>query len=413
MDHFWEFIWLRPGLDASGAEWRACVGDALWRGLRERLFTGQGIAATCRSTADDRSLHVVLTANGRRLVCETTGTIEAENVPEEDIRRYRIDASAMRDMLAEVLGIITEPGVARGVPRAFPLGDWRPLDAVTVPAFLMFPPTTKLLSSEIQRLLLEITGGFLLFVPQRPQLDARLRDQLERRQAAVIPIPDVVAWNGTQFCAAPGWDTYRNAYCTRHLSDRMVPAEPAYQFAKKGMWAIRFAGKETFLEGELKGAAFIHHLIRHQGKHNHVIRLMADVAGAVRTKIVAAAESLETDSAAADVAADEQTIKECQARYDSLVTERKHAEEDHISEIDTEIAKIAAYLSSTLGLGKKSRKIGDEVAAARRRIARVINIAIDKIEKSDAELATHLRNSIKTHTEMVYEPDREVDWVLM
>lgn len=185
-----------------------------------------------------------------------------------------------------------------------------------------------------------------------------------------------------------------------------------YQFAKRGMWAIRFAGKETFLKGDLKGAAFIHHLIRHQGMHIHVIRLMADVAGAERTKIVAAAEGLETDSAAADDAADKRTIKECEARYDSLVAEREHAEGDRVSEIETEISKIAAYLSSALGLGKRSRKMGDEVAAARRRIARVINIAIDKIEKSDAKLATHLRNSIRTYTEMVYEPDREVDWVL-
>jgi len=187
---------------------------------------------------------------------------------------------------------------------------------------------------------------------------------------------------------------------------------PEHQFAKRGMWAIRFAGKETFLEGDLKGAAFIHHLIRHQGMQIHVIRLMADVAGAERTKIVPAAEGLETDSAAADDAADKRTIKECEARYDSLVAEREYANEDRVSEIETEISKIAAYFSSTLGLGKKSRKMGDEVAAARRRIARVINIAFDKIDKSDVELATHLRNSIRTHTEMVYEPDREVDWVL-
>ena len=139
---------------------------------------------------------------------------------------------------------------------------------------------------------------------------------------------------------------------------------------------------------------------------------MMVVAAAERRRVIAAAEGLETDSAVADDAADQRTIKDCQARYDSLVAEREHAEEDHLAEIQAEIAKITAYLSSTLGLGGKSRKMGDEVAAARRRIARVINTAYDKIEESDPELATHLRNSIRTHIEMVYEPDREVDWVL-
>jgi len=414
LDGFWGFISYRPGLSATEAEWTACLGVDGWRSLRKQILVGDGVSPTCVRPTDGRTLRIVPMSGGTYgLVCPATGNLEASGLPEADVTGYRLDANSLRAMVANALGITPDPQPVREVPRAFPVGNWEPATGAGIPAFMILPPTTSLLTNEINRLLLEHSRGFVLLVPRPPKLSATLRAHIERQQACIIPLCEVVACDALgRFSASSAWQTYRDAYCQRHLADRMVPALPAYQFARKSMWAIRFAGTETFLEGDLKGAAFIHHLIRHQGQRIHVVRLMADVAGAERAKVIAAAEGLATDSATADDAADERTIKECQARYDALVAEREHADEGRLSKIETEIAEIAAYLSSTLGLGKKSRKLGDEVAAARRRIARVVNIAYDKIEKSDPELAIHLRNSIRTHTEMVYEPDREVDWVL-
>ncbi len=408
----WQFIASRPGLDACGMEWRECLGDATWDALRKHLFVGDGIAARYRRPGDDRTFQVVPAHGGYQLVCDATGNVEARDVLEIDVRRYRLDAHAMRSMIAEALGVVTEPGLIKGLPRAFPLGDWRPMDAVMVPALLMFPPTIKVLVSEIQRLLLDARDGFVLLVPKSPRIDRSTRDLLNRKQATVIALEEILTWDGSTFCATPMWQTYRDAYCARHLSDQTIADGPEHQFAKKGMWAIRFAGKETFLDGNLKGAAFIHHLLAHQGQRIHVVRLMAHVAGVAGAALIPEAEGLATDRAKADEVVDQQTIKKCRERYDHLVAEREHADDDRISTIETEIAEIAAYLSSALGLGGRSRTMDDEVAKARRRIARVINIAYEKIEESDAELAIHLRNSIKTHTEMVYEPDQEVNWVL-
>lgn len=412
LDDFWHFIALRPGLGATGAEWRDVLGDELWAVMRPRMFVGDGIATSCRRPDDGRTLQVVPAHGGYQLACAATGNVEASDVPEIDVRVYRLDVSAMRCMIAEALGITTEPSLIKSLPRAFPLGDWRPLDAVTIPVFLMFPPTNKVLVSEIQRLLLNARNGFVLLVPKSPRIDRATRDLLDRKQAAVMALEEIVAWDGSTFCATPAWQTYRDAYCTRQLSGRMVAAAPEYQFIKKGMWAIRFAGKETFLDGNLKGAAFIHHLLSYQGQRIHVVRLMAHVAGVAGAAVIPAAEGLETDRAEADEVLDRQAIKNCQERYDHLVAEREHAADARIDEIDAEIAQIAAYLSSALGLGGRSRTISDEVANARRRIARVIHIVYEKIETNDAELAIHLRNSIKTHAEMVYEPDQEVNWVL-
>ena len=111
LDDFWRFVSFRPGLDASGIEWRECLGDAMWGVLRKRLFVGDGIAARCRRPGDDRALQVIPAHGGYQLVCNTTGNIEARDVPEDDVRRYRLDAPAMRNMIADALGIVTEPGL--------------------------------------------------------------------------------------------------------------------------------------------------------------------------------------------------------------------------------------------------------------------------------------------------------------
>jgi hypothetical protein len=202
-------------------------------------------------------------------------------------------------------------------------------------------------------------------------------------------------------------------FCTgQSLPERIVLVQPEYQFAKKGMWSLRFVGKDTYLEGDLRGAVFIHYLIRHQGHQVYVIRMMADVAGTERKQINAAAEGLSLASGNAGELVDEKTIQSCRNRYDSLVAEREHADGDRLAEIHKEIRQIALYLSSALGLGGKSRKALNDVTRVRKRIARVIKITIDKIEEHDPDLARHLRNSIRTNTEMSYIPDRPIDWTL-
>jgi len=351
------------------------------------------------------------------LVCPATGNLEQVGLAETDVKVYRLNVTAFRSVVAEALGITPDPQPVRGVPRAFAVGTWAPIPGAGVPAFMMLPPTTRLLTSEVARLLSELDQGFLLFVPRHPRLPNSLQVQLQRREAAIVPLAETIACDSAgRFSALPTWETYRNAYCQRHMADRMAPAQPEYQFARRGMWVLRFAGKDTYLDGDLKGAAFMHYLIRHQGQETHVIRVMADVAGAERARVTPEAEGLELAASDGGDLADETTIRECRERYEELEVEREEArrtgDKARLADIQGEIGKIAAYLSASLGLGGKSRKALDDVSKVRRRIARVINIAIDKIEENDPDLATHLRNSIRTHINMSYAPDRPIDWAL-
>jgi len=408
LDDFWRFISFRPGLDASGVEWCECLGDATWEALRKCLFVGDGIAARCRRSGDDRALQVISAHGGYQLVCDMTGNIEARDVPEDDVRRYRLDTPAIRNMIAEALGIVTEPGLVRGLPGAFPLGDWRPLDAVTIPVFLIFPPTTKLLVSEIQKLLLEIKGGFVLLVPQRSRLDARLRDQLERRQAGVIPLPEVIGWDGTRFCAAPGWDTHRNAYCSKHYSERMVPAPPPYEFRKTGdFWTVRFDGEFTTIKDAV-GPSYIAQLL---ARPHHKV-FAPDLLEAVTGQTVAS----KVGSAGAQ--ADKQTLEEVKQEYLDAQAELEEAERNNDlaaqERLQGELDGLTDYLKSVKGFAGRTREASDDADKIRRAMTQAIGRVIKSLAPEDKlpAAAQHLDNAIKTGLFMSYEPEEDLHWNL-
>lgn len=407
LDGFWNFVSYRPGLSAAASEWRACLGDDGWLVLRNQILVSDGIISTYTRPSDGRPLRVVPMTNGTYgLVCDATGNLEETGILDADVRNYRLNPSALRSMIAEALGITPDPRPIRDLPRAFPLGTWAPMNGMDIATFVMLPPTSKLLVSEIRRLLADAVGGFILFVPKQPKLESDIRTQLERKQASVVPLYEVLAWDSaSRLYATPSWQTYCNAYCSKHLAEHMVPAQPDYQFIKKGMWTIRFAGKETYLEGPLRGPVFIRYLLERQGQEIHVAKMLADIAGD---------ERLAQASDAGDSISKEE-IAHYRKRYDELKSNREEAVEwndaGRLQTIDDELGQIVAHLSPLLGLGGRSRKASDDVGRIRKAIARVIGIALDKIEESDPQLATHFRNSIQTHTFMSYQPENRIDWI--
>jgi predicted ATPase len=69
-------------------------------------------------------------------------------------------------------------------------------------------------------------------------------------------------------------------------------------------------------------------------------------------------------------------------------------------------------LTRALGLGGRSRRLGDDAERARKAVTARIYHAIDRLEPYHRELAAHLRSAIRTGTACTYQPAQAVDWDL-
>ncbi len=179
-----------------------------------------------------------------------------------------------------------------------------------------------------------------------------------------------------------------------HLAGNLIIL-PDYLFARRGSWVLRYEGQEAILDGNLKGPVYLRYLLQRPGQPVHVARMLADLVGD---------ERIDAASDAGDLI-DEDAVQACRQR----ISELEAGEPTEAARI--EIDAIRQYLKGAIGLGGRPRKGGDDVSKLRRRIAKAIDLACEKIEASAPLLARHLRASINAHTLMSYEPDRQIDWI--
>jgi hypothetical protein len=95
---------------------------------------------------------------------------------------------------------------------------------------------------------------------------------------------------------------------------------------------------------------------------------------------------------------------------DEIATAEAGADLARAEQLRAERDMIATELGNALGLGGRSRTMGDPVERARKAVTMRIRATIRGIEAADAGLGRHLRNAVKTGRMCVYEPDTEVTW---
>ncbi len=409
LDGFWNFISYRPGLSATAEEWRGCLGDDGWLALHKQVFIGNGIVRTCAGP-DGRTLQVVPMSGGRYgLVCPVTGNVEETGLAEADVKAYRLNVTALRCLVAEALGVIPDPQPVREVPRAFPVGSWAPVVGADIPAFMILPPTSRLLASEIGRLAVECDKGLILLVPKQPKLPGSLRARIERQQAAVIPLAEVVVCDAAgRFSALPAWETYRNAYCRRYLADRMVPAPEPYEFRKMGdYWTVRFNGEFTTIKDAV-GQAYIAQLLACPRRKIFAPDLLEAMTG----------ESTAARVGSAGAQADQPTLDDVKRQYLELQEDLQEAERNNDlaaqERLQHELDGLTDYLKTVKGFGGRTRQAADDADKIRRAITQAIGRTIESLGKSDKlpAAAQHLENAIRTGLFMSYEPEEELPWVL-
>ncbi|MFI5693305.1 ATP-binding protein [Kribbella sp. NPDC051586] len=96
----------------------------------------------------------------------------------------------------------------------------------------------------------------------------------------------------------------------------------------------------------------------------------------------------------------EEDLSEAEAGNDLARAEQVRAERDFL----------ARELAGALGLGGRARSAGDPVERSRKAVSMRIGVAVKAIEQIHPALGRHLRVSIRTGRQCVYEPEDDVTW---
>ena len=210
--------------------------------------------------------------------------------------------------------------------------------------------------------------------------------------------------------------------------DSAAGINPAHKgvFRKDGEYWTTGRGAAVVRLKDVKGLAYLCHLLRHPGVEVHVLDLVGGIGGSSEEDDASSAahalprgdENLE--KAGIHVARlgdagellDEQAKAEYRGRLTELREELEEAREfgraERAEEIEEEIDALSRELSRAVGLGGRNRRAASASERARQSTTKSIKAVIDKIAQSDSRLGESLSRCIKTGTFCSYQPDPDL-----
>lgn len=171
----------------------------------------------------------------------------------------------------------------------------------------------------------------------------------------------------------------------------------SYAFIKRGdLWEITFHGKEI-IAIELKGFFDIAKMLADPEKEFHCTELMG-------TAVFADGEPVFDDKAKK---AYRRRLLELKEEIDETDLHFNH---ERRVQLQMEYDSLMRHLTSSLGIGGKSRKMNDPVEKVRSAVTWRVRKAIQRLEKEHPALGKHLSVSIKTGVFCAYKPEVVPHW---
>lgn len=180
---------------------------------------------------------------------------------------------------------------------------------------------------------------------------------------------------------------------------RSTPTEDSARFVRSGgLWEVEYGGRRAVL-ADTKGCADLAILLASPRERIHCMEL--------------AGRLVEGDSGAA---MDSRARAACQRRIQDLQAELAEAERHNdlarTERLAAELDAVIEQLSAAVGLGGRSRRLGDPAEKARTAVTWRIRSAIRKIAEAHEPLGRHLETSIRTGAFCAYQPERAVRWAV-
>jgi tetratricopeptide (TPR) repeat protein len=167
-----------------------------------------------------------------------------------------------------------------------------------------------------------------------------------------------------------------------------------------GGWRLRYAGT-TVNVSDAKGLHDIAALLAVPGTDVPALHLLAGAAG-----IGFGSDEVLDDTART---AYQKRLAEIDDALDHAAVDDDH---DRVQALSAERASLIDALSAAVGLGGRSRRLGDPGERARTTVTARIRDALRKIDQRHPALAAHLRDSLVTGRVCRYQPPSAVRWTL-
>ena len=170
------------------------------------------------------------------------------------------------------------------------------------------------------------------------------------------------------------------------------------------MWTLTFEAQTVRLP-DAKGLHDLRHLLAHPG--------LAVPAAALQGTDVAQAPAAVSRGVEA---LDDQAREAYRVRLRDLDDEVDEAEANNDPEraarLRMERGFLLSELSAAVGLGGRSRRLGDDADRARKAVTMRIRNAIDRITREHPALGRHLSATVKTGRVCSYDPEHPVSWTV-
>jgi len=201
----------------------------------------------------------------------------------------------------------------------------------------------------------------------------------------------------------PFWEHMRGKEKLEELKvDSLSPrkAKSSNVFRKgTGLWEMSFEGSSVFIP-DVKGFHDLAKLLAHPEQEFHCSELMG---------IPVRQEDSEFVLDAKAKASYKKKIEELLAEIEEA---SEMSDSGRVALLQEEYEKLVEHLSSSMGLGGKTRKLDSPVERSRSAITWRIRSAIKKISEAHEPLGRHLSKSVGTGTFCRYAPEKNVEWIL-
>lgn len=180
----------------------------------------------------------------------------------------------------------------------------------------------------------------------------------------------------------------------------------ADEFTRTGtVWRLRYAGRTVHVP-DAKGLRDLHCLLSRPGTPVPAVWLLAPDGGAL-----VAAQALGGDPVLDD-AAKSRYRRRLELLDEEIDRASQAGDRCRVTAFEGERAALLAELRRAVGLGGRTRRLGDAGERARKNVTARIKDTLRRLDGLHPELAAHLRATVSTGTACCYTPDREIRWRL-